>query len=246
MACLQPPAPRPRRHRNFWPIALAAGALGVGLATAAFVGAWVYRTTQQRVVEPDGYGNPIVVERHEDGWVTVRFDDLGLTMDLPSVPETEPGDYDDAASRLTLEQAALYRSETGPILAYVFGYRYRPLAVPTLGDAAGATADWIASDIRWPVKKTSSRVEFIGKPAESGTVSYQFANERYAWGYVTVLQGLNEFTIAVLDTGQSDPANLATFARIKRSVVQHDRRAPIARASEGKTVSRTNEAPGRD
>lgn len=230
----QPPEARPRRSRNLWPIGLTAGAIVIGLATVALIGGWVYRMTQDKVVEPEGYGKPVVLETHEDGWVTVRFDDLGLTMDMPSMPETIPGAYNDAGSRLTLEQAALYRAETDSIVAYIIGYRYRPLGMPTLGDAARATADWLSADIKWPVERTSSRVEFIGEHAEAGTVSYRFANEKNAWGYVTVLQDRHEFTIAVLDTRQGDPTKLATFERIKDSVVQHDRQAPITRPPNGR------------
>jgi hypothetical protein len=123
---------------------LVIGAVVFSLMFAGGIGAlgfWTYNRMQAETPTFPNYGQQQITRRHDDGWMTIYFPDLRMTLDLPAEPEPSEFDWDDE-SRISVAQYSAYEFESEFVQGWIDAYRYIPIFNETLRDEAKAEAEF--------------------------------------------------------------------------------------------------------
>jgi hypothetical protein len=111
------PTPSPQQsprqtNRGLW---VALGITGIGclglLLVLGVAGFYLQRLARQDPQPLTGFGEPQMLRQVAGGWMQYRFDDMELTVELPSAPVPQQYEWD-AAQRLLVQRWAFYEVAT--------------------------------------------------------------------------------------------------------------------------------------
>jgi hypothetical protein len=213
-----PPIGPPRRNnRGLW---IALGLAGIGCLGALVLlvvgGIALQHIARNDPLPAPGFGSPHMVRQLEGGWAVYRFDDLGLSMELPGPPE--PGEYDwGVEHRLMIRRWAYYFGESESANLELEAIWYRPVAsYESLDEFLESELE----DFGEPVRKTDERrVQIDGREGIDWTADYEYEGEPARVRGLGLIRGSTVWTLRIYFYPDVEKEANEEFERMRDSIV---------------------------
>lgn len=219
------PLPKPRR-RDRMPLFVILGALALCVVFGVVYGVFFVNQLRSQP-KPAPEIPPKVIKKHEDGWVCVQLDTIGLTLDMPTKPSREESNKEGKSALSTYNSFASYAATNLHDSVYVFAYTNKFRGLMELGEDANDYIDQYREDP--DVRNFRSEIldETVdGKQAKKIEMQYDHMTDKFFVKVMIFNDGAVTYMIQIF--GDTDPEE--AYRRVRSSARVHDSDSPLAQA----------------